>query len=219
MRRPVHSALLLGLAISLPLSAVIIDRVAVSVGNSVITESQIELAIRVTAFINGEQPDFRVETKRQTADRLVDQLLIRNELQLARFPATAEAAVERLLARVKQSRFAGKDSDYRHALAQAGLAEAELKTQLAWQLTFLRFVDARFRPGVQITDQEIQNYFETTIVPANRQAQPGQTTTLEDYRDRIERVLTQQRVDQQLNAWLKETRARASVSFREEAFQ
>ena len=37
--------------------AVIIDRVAVSVGNRVITESDIVREIRVTAFLNGAEPD------------------------------------------------------------------------------------------------------------------------------------------------------------------
>jgi hypothetical protein len=219
MRGRIQSGVALWLAIAGPLSAVIVDRVAVSIGNSVITESQIDLSIHVTAFLNGEQPDFRPESKRKTADRLVDQLLVRNELQLAHFPEPPQAAVERLLARVKRDRFAGKDADYRAELARTGLTETELRKQIAWQITFLRFVDARFRPGVQITDQDIQDYFQKVIVPSSHPSHPDQKLAIEDYRDRIERVLTERRVDQQLNAWLKETRSRASVSFHEEAFQ
>jgi peptidyl-prolyl cis-trans isomerase SurA len=207
------------LLLAWPACAVIVDRVAVSVGNSVITESQIELAIRVTAFLNGETADFGPEAKRQTADRLVDQLLVRNELVLSRYPLPPSNAWKRLFDRIEKQRFHGSEAELNAALAKYRLTEQELKKQFEWQITFLRFVDARFRPGVQITDQEVQSYFEKTVAPAAQKAHPGEQVSLDDYRDRIERILTQRRVDQQLDQWLKETRARTSIKYREEAFQ
>jgi len=175
-----------------PAWAVVIDRVAVSVGNSVITE---------------------------TADRLVDQLLVRNELQVSRYPAPPPTAWERLVAGLKRDLFHGSDAEMQAAREKYGLTADELKSQLQWQVTFLRFVNLRFRPAVQITDAEIQNYFEHTVRPAEEKAHPGAKVALEDYQERIERALMQQRVDQQLNAWLKEARARSNIQFREEAFQ
>ncbi|HZT34039.1 MAG TPA: hypothetical protein VFA33_29375 [Bryobacteraceae bacterium] len=219
MRTRATLLILFAAALGAPLGGVIIDRVAVSVGTSVITVSQIDLAIRVTAFLNGEPPDFSPASRRQTAGRLLDQLLVRNELQLARYPSSPEDVAARLFERFRRDRFAGNDANYRAALARAGLTETEIKAQFLWQITFLRFVDARFRPGVQISDQEIQNYFDHTVVPAQEKAHPGQKISIDDYRDRIERVLIQQRVDQQLDGWLKEARSRAEVRFHEEAFR
>src|ERR1035438_8233584 len=40
-----------------------------------------------------------------------------------------------------------------------GVTEPELKTRLLWQLTLVRFIDVRFRPGIQIGDDDIRNYF------------------------------------------------------------
>ncbi|MGA8577407.1 MAG: hypothetical protein WB579_01900, partial [Bryobacteraceae bacterium] len=61
-------------------SATIIDRIAVSVGNRVITTVDIDRAIRVPAFLNGQQPDFSAASKRAAAERLVEQTLVRREL-------------------------------------------------------------------------------------------------------------------------------------------
>src|SRR6476660_4088835 len=51
--------------------AEIIDRIAVVVGNRVITESEILREIRLTALLNDEPLDFSAVSKRKTADRLV----------------------------------------------------------------------------------------------------------------------------------------------------
>ena len=69
--------------------AEIIDRVAVTVDKRVITESEIVRQIRITAFLNNEQPDFSASSKRVTADRLVEQVLIRRELESTRYSAPA----------------------------------------------------------------------------------------------------------------------------------
>src|SRR5262245_9914320 len=61
------------LALSVTCQAEIIDRIAVVVGNGVITESQIIREIRLAAFLDGKPLDFSAESKRKTADRLVEQ--------------------------------------------------------------------------------------------------------------------------------------------------
>src|SRR5436309_13062632 len=74
--------------------AEIIDRVAVVVGNRVITESEILREIRLTAFLNGAALDFSAASRRRTAERLVEQRLIRNEIESSRFPEPAPDAVQ-----------------------------------------------------------------------------------------------------------------------------
>ena len=59
----------------------------------------------------------------------------------------------------------------------------------------------------------------TPSTPAATAAHPGQPVALEDYRDRIEETLTGQRVDRQIDTWLKEARQRTEVVFHAEAFQ
>jgi len=50
-------------------------------------------------------------------------------------------------------------------------------------------------------------------------SRPGETVNYEDVRDQIEQKLLGERVDKLLDAWLKETRSRTKIKFREEAFK
>ena len=196
----------------------ILDRIAVSVGNRVITASDLEREIRVTAFLNGVKPDLSPAGRRAAAERMVEQKLIRNELENSRYPVPAMSEVEPELEQFKK-KFFPDDAAYRRALADAGITEDDLKAELLWQRTLLLFIDIRFRPGAQVTDQEIQDYFDKTVAPAARAAHPGETPTLEKYRDEIERKLTGERVDQETDRWLEQVRRRTQVVYHPEAFQ
>ena len=206
-------------ALLLPLlKADIIDRIAVSVGNRVITSSDLDREIRVTAFLNGAKPDFSPAGKRATAERMVEQKLIQHELETSRYPVPAESEVQPELDQFKK-KFFSDDAAYRRALVDAGITEDDLKAVLLWQRTLLLFIDVRFRPGVQVTDAEIQDYFDKVVAPAARAAHPGESPALDQYRADIERKLTGQEVDQELDRWLEQVRQRTEIVFHPESFQ
>ena len=69
-----------------PLFPEILDRIAITVANQVITESQIDDEIRVTAFLNREKLDLSASAKKEAADRLIQQALIKREMDLSRYP-------------------------------------------------------------------------------------------------------------------------------------
>ena len=205
-------------AVAVASRAEVIDRIAVSVANSAITVSDVEREVRITAFLNGVPPDLSPTTRRATADRMVEQRLIRRELELSRYPAPEPSAVDSELADFRQEHFK-TDAEFRRALTDAGVTEQEVRDELLWQLMLLRFVEVRFRPGVQVSDEEIQDYFEKTVRPAAQAAHPSAPVTLEDYRDDIEETLAGQRADKELDNWLKEARQRTEIVYHEEAFQ
>jgi peptidyl-prolyl cis-trans isomerase SurA len=218
--RPHLALLILLLLLLLPLaaSAAIIDRIAVSVGNRVVTTLDVDREIRVTAFLDGRKPDFGKASKLATADRLVDQQLIRRELDNSRYPATSAAEIVPLLEQFKSKYFAS-DAAYKQALADAGITEQDLKDELLWQRTLLSYIEVRFQPTIQVTDQDIHDYFDKTVGPAARAAHPGQTPTLNEYREQIETTLTGQREDRQLDAWLKDARQRNEIVYHAEALE
>ena len=198
--------------------AEVIDRIAVSVGNAVITASDLDREIRVTAFLNGVKPEFSSAAKRATADRMVEQKLVRRELELSRFPAPDASAVEAEWNEFRKQRYP-EGSALERALAEYGITEQGVKDALLWQLTLLRFIEIRFRPGVQVSDSDIEEYFEKDVRPAAEASRPSQSSSLEDYRDRIRETLTGQRADVELDNWLKEVRQRTEIVFHEEVFQ
>src|SRR5438874_7653368 len=103
-------------------SAEIIDRIAVVVGNSVITESQLLREIRLTDFLNAQPLNFSREVKTKTADRLVEQTLMRKEIELSRYPPPDPAQVDRIIADLKKDRFPNQEQ-YRKALKEYGISD------------------------------------------------------------------------------------------------
>ncbi|MDQ6663707.1 MAG: hypothetical protein M3Z23_04885 [Acidobacteriota bacterium] len=197
---------LLVLAFVFALSAEIVDRVAVSIGNQVITESELLREIRLTAFFNGEKPGFGAASKHKAAERLIEQKLIRKEMELGRDPQPTAAEAGQMLATIDKSRML--------ALPDYGLARDDLEAHLEWQAALLRFIGFRFRPAVRVTNRDIQQYYQQHFAAA-----PGNKATLDDVREQINQTLTAQRADQQLDAWLADARKRTRIVFHEEAFE
>lgn len=211
---PIRPAFLL-LAAALALRGEIIDRIAISAGNRVITESDIDREIRVTAILNGKKPDFTAAVKKDTASRMIEQKLIRRELETNRYPTPSPSEVDPELERFKQANYRD-DADYRRALAEYGISEQDLKDELLWQRTLLLFIEVRFRPGVQVSEQEIREYFEKVVRPVAEAAHPGEPASLEDYRDRIEATLADRAADRDVDRWLAEARRRTEIVYQDE---
>ncbi len=194
----------------------IIDRIAVSVGNQVITEAQIVDEIRIAAFLNNKAPDLSQAGKKAAAERLIEQTLVRREMDVGHYPlpdlSEADPLEQELHAKY------GSPADFDRALAKAGIAEPDLKQHLWWQLTLLRFIDYRFRPAVQIQDAAIKDYYDKQRAEWEKQGVKP-IPSLEDSRTDIEKILTEQRVDRAMDRWLGDSRTRVEILFRKEAFQ
>jgi len=198
--------------------AEVIDRIAVTLDNQVITESEMLREIRLAAFLNGDALDFSADAKRKAADRLVEQKLIRKEIELGHYVAPAPAEVEPMLKQIQSQRFENLKA-YREAVEKYGVTEDDLKSHLIWQATLLRFIDVRFRPGIQISDSEIHQYFDKELPSLEKQAGRNRRLSLDELRDKIEETLTDERIDKQMDDWLKEARKRTRVNYRDEVFK
>jgi hypothetical protein len=195
--------------------AVIIDRIAVIVGTSIIKDSDIDRDIRVTSFLNDKPLDLSNGSRKKATDRLIDQVFIRREIQQGEYPIATPQEAGQELNRLKKERFrtaAALDE----ALRRDGLTEVDLRTQFEWQLTVLRFIDSRFKPAVLIGDDEIEKYYRDHAAALQRQY-PGKS--LDDLRDRIRDTLTGQRINQEFFAWLDEQRKSSKIEFREESLR
>jgi hypothetical protein len=196
----------------------IIDRIAVSVGNQVITQTELDREMRVAAFLDRVKPNFSPAARRATADRMVEQKLIRRELETSRYPIPAASEVQPVLEKFKKENFAD-DAAFQSALASYGITEKDVLAGLLWQRTLLQFIDVRFRPGLDVSDEQIKDYFVKVVEPAARAAHPGEPVSLEDYRDEIDRKLAGERVDKETDTWLKQARQRTEIVYHEEVFQ
>jgi hypothetical protein len=196
--------------------AVIVDRVAIIVGNAIVKDSDIDEDLRVTSFLNGESPVFNQAARKKAASRLIDQALIRKEIQSGDYPSTPVAEAQNLLANLKK-RYP-EEAVYKRALASDGIGENEVKDRLLWQLTVLRFIDARFRPAALVTDEEIEKYYDQNQQQL-RAANAGKPATLDALRAQIQDTLTGERVNELLDEWLNRRRQDAKIVYLEDALK
>jgi peptidyl-prolyl cis-trans isomerase SurA len=186
--------------------AAIIDRVAIVVDNHPILDSAIDRDIRITGFLNRAALEFSPASRKAAANRLIDQELIRAEIRTGDYPVAPESEAAQLLAQIKKER-----PDYRQSLSRLGITEEELKDRLLWQMTVLRFIDARFRPGVAVTDQEITAYYNS-----HRAQFPG---TIAQARTKISDLLTGEQVNAALDEWLDQKRKETRLEYLEKPLQ
>jgi len=193
----------------------VLDRLALSVGGEIITEQQVLLHLSIAALLNGESVKETPSVKRQTAQKLIELSLIRIEMQNNRYPLPTEVQVQAALAAIKKQRFNGDEKTYLLALEKQKVNEAELKDSLKWQLATLSFIEFRFRPGVQIPEEEIRDYFQFDYPKefAGRNKQ-----TYNQARPEILELLTQQRIDNLLDRWLNQTEATTKVRWVDSVF-
>lgn len=203
-------------ACSVPAS-VVLDRVAVIVGKQVIKQSDILRDLRVTEFLNRQPPDFSVQARRKAADRLVDQMIIREEIRRGAYAEAPPSQVDAMLKQIRQQRAGGSDARLQQELARYELTEDQLRAQLQWQFDVLKFIDQRFRPGVLVTDDEVKTYYDQ-----HRAALEGQYPTIKSYEamePKVRELLEGQRLNQEFDRWLDARRKRATIEYKQGAFQ
>jgi hypothetical protein len=205
--------------IAMVAGAEVVDRLAVSVGPEVITEQQILLHLRIAGFLNAEPVKLGPVEKRQAAQKLIELALIRIEMKNNRYPLPTEEAVNGMLSEIARQRFGGSTENLKKGMATARLPEAEVREYLRWQLAVLSFIEFRFRPGVQITEEEMRDYYEFDFKADFAKTNPGRRVpSYGDARRGIEELITQQRIDNLLDRWLNQTESTTRVRWVEKVF-
>jgi hypothetical protein len=95
-------------------------------------------------------------------------------------------------------------------LADHGFTEKSFFTRWKERMTVLSFIEERFELGVNIKPEQIQSYYEKTLVPEyqRQHASPPKLATISG---QIREVLLQQQISNLLQDWLKSLRAQGSV--------
>jgi len=174
----------------------VIDRVAVVVGNQVITDTEVRTEVRLTQFLNGQPMDLSAAARRQAAERLVDQQLIRGEMEIGGYQAPAGSEADTLLRQFRQQNYPS-DVAFRAVLEKYGLTEESVKRHLIWQVAALRFAEQRFRITNPPQTAESADRLVDRTLPASSKAEE----------------------EDEMDAWLKQARSGIRIQFKKEAFQ
>jgi hypothetical protein len=205
-------AAMLLVTLSPAFAAEVVDRIVATVNGHIILQSDWEDAICYESFAAGRPLDrLTGEDHKAALDRLIDQELLREQIRAADFQHASEQEVADRIQEVrKQYPSADTDSGWPAVLTRYGLTENELKARVGLELDLLRLVDSRLRPSVQIDAKSIESYYNQELLPQLRQ-EGAKEVPLAEVTPKIKELLTQQKMNQLLTAWLQTLRASSEI--------
>ena len=190
------------------LSAEIVDRIAATVNDTAIPESEVRKAMLVSAL--APEPGESAEAFRtRILDALIDQYLEYQDA--ARFgPAPPDAAqiadaMKKLMDRLKAE---GKDPAAE--FAQAGMSDEDVQATLERQLVIQRYLKERFAPVAYADEEQAREEYSQRYVPAQEAAkQPVEP--FDKVAEEMRRRASDRAFEEQVARWLKELRQKARI--------
>ncbi|HUN85451.1 MAG TPA: hypothetical protein VMU48_13790 [Terracidiphilus sp.] len=192
---------------------VVLDRLVAVVNNQPIFSSDLNTEMRLSIL----EPNSSTETPEAALQRLISRALIRQQIReedLESVRPTAEEIAKRLEA-IRQElpvcihAHCATDEGWKNFLAAHDLTQRQVDSYLRNRLEILRFIEMRFRPGISISHQEIEDYYRNTLLP--QYATGESIPTLDRVASRIEEILLQQRVDALFGSWLDSLRQQGDI--------
>jgi hypothetical protein len=206
MRRYTTYALagaLLALAAVCAQAQELLDQIAARVESDIILRSEVRTLSHYQLLVDGKS-----ESDAAILDRLIDQWIVRNEADTARFPHPGDVEITHGVEHLQAS-FASPE-EYQARKKQSGLSDKEIRRMIAEQLYLSNYLDSRFRPAVQVSAKQVEDFYQEAVIPrakARNQAPPP----LDASREYIQEALVQRGINDQADIWLRESRARLHV--------
>jgi hypothetical protein len=190
------------------LAAEIVDRIAATVNDTAIPESEVRKAILVSALSPqpGESPDaFRT----RVLEALIDQHLEYQDA--ARFgPAPPDAAqlAEAMKALVERLKKEGKDPA--EEFARAGMKEEDVEAMLERQIVIQRYLKERFAPIAYADEEQARREYDEHYVPA-RQGANLPVEPFEKVEEQMRLQASDRAFEEQVARWLNELRQKSRI--------
>ena len=146
----------------------------------------------------------------QAADRLVQQLLIKSEMEVSHYPLPQKEAIDRYLNQIKELN--GGGDGYERALKDFELNENTLREHLVLQLTALQFIDYRFRPDSSVSDADLEAAYKQKVA-FWKFTHTGEPPSFDTAREVLRTTLIEERTDAALNNWLAESRKQVNIVY------
>ena len=182
--------------------AAVVDGIVATVGKAVITDSMVRRSIRTAALLARAPLEETPENWERNRERLIEQALVKEEIRLSRYPVAQPDEIRGAMRQVQEQM--GGPAAFGVQLVAYRLTEAEVAENVAWQITFARFITYRFRPSVQVTDAALRAFYQQWK-PA------GVKPPFEDVRDLVETEFIAEESARQLDRWLKEVRQQTRI--------
>jgi hypothetical protein len=189
--------------------AEVVDRIAATVNDTAIPESEVLRAMVVSALEprSGETAEaFRT----RVLDALIEEHLEYEDA--ARFgPAPPDAAeIEKAMTSLRgRLKAEGKDPDAE--FARAGMTVDEVRASIDRQLVIARYLRERFAPIAYADEEQARAEYEKRYVP-ERRAAGAPVEPFEAVAEEMRRRSSERMFDEEVAKWLKDLRQKARVS-------
>lgn len=181
---------------------VTIDGIAARIEDDIITESEVNELAAFQQLVDG-----RSKSREEIIRELADQWIVRQEATAIGYAEPSKEDVDRAYQQlVKQF----PSLEFKRRCEALGLSEDAVRRILEQQLYLSRFIDHRFRAAAQVTEEQVQNYYQNEFVPQLK-ARNENVPPLDDVEDTIREVLIQREINERAEKWLDDTRERLKI--------
>jgi hypothetical protein len=207
--------LVMACAMVVPLAAQqIIDRIVTVVNGRVITQNDWDEQERFEALAEGRPPE-QAKHSAAALERLIDHVLLLQQMAELNFRPPAPELVQQEVQSIKKQfrpEEMNSEAAWQKTLSAYGIPQEDFNQLVTEQANVLRFIDVRFRSNTRIAQYEIETYYRETFVPQFQKESGGNAVPpLRQVQDKIQQVLTEQRVSEGLNSFVQSLRAQAVI--------
>jgi peptidyl-prolyl cis-trans isomerase SurA len=189
------------LVLSSVVQAEMVDRIVAAVNNDVITASDLAHAVALNMRLGGTDED-RKTLESETLEGLITRRLLVQEARRLRFVDITDEEISAEYDKLRKQ--FGSDKAFTDFLAEQDMNEQELRRMLGERLLVERFVEKKVGIFARVSRDEAQNYFE-------EHAAEYKDKRFQDLQKTIVALLTERKIEKQLNQYLAELRSKADI--------
>lgn len=191
-----------------------VDQILTLVNEDIIARSDLLWSLAMDPKAPSPASNISSDLLRQKLDVMIDQRLIAQEARrvpgVQITPEDISKKRTQLIAQFKS------EAEFRQRVEAVGLTPQRIDDLIRQMLFIERFIDFRFRSFIFVTEPEVKTYYDERLVPEIRkqgQIPPALDQTLDGktVHDRIGDILKQEKINQEIDTWLNNTRQRADI--------
>lgn len=203
---PVLFCILLVLSFPLTTAAVIIDKIAAIVNEDVITQSELDAMEKLDLRLSG------LPRRDSILQERIDHHLALQQLKTQPPVLLSDEELQSAFNSFEIRR--GGDEQLMVFLTSIGMNREDLIQEIRNQLSVRKFIRDRFRPFVNITIEDAEDYYEKVYKPAGEMLAKDVPPFAEVFGE-IQNLMVESKVQDHLAEWLQNLRKQARINVKD----
>jgi hypothetical protein len=185
-----------------------VDQIVALVNGEVITRSDLIWSLALDPKAPDPSGQINSDILQQKLEVIIDERLIAQEAEKLPAAEVSQGEIEQAVLALKSS--FQTEEEFQRRVESVGLTAERISEMMRQRILIKRFIDFRFRSFVLVSEEEVRSYYEEKLAPEIRKrgAEPPQ---LDKIRGDIVALLKEQKVNVEIDRWLREIRQRAEI--------